>query len=349
MSSDVLEEGRAALERVLASDKERCDATAKGLSISGETIRDAANVIAPYTERTPCTCSHAMDKAVFGPSPRGGKVWFKCENLQKVKAFKFRGACNAIFSLSEQDIQGGVVTESSGNHGQAVSLACKLRGCKATIVMPDDAPKVKVSGVKSHGATVVSVPHAKRAATTKEILKSGGVLVHPSNDPMVMSGQGTAFLELWEQSGRSLDAIIVPVGGGGLLSGVAMAARLVNPDIKIIAGEPKAVDDAYQSLKSGKLCLHPEGKVIKTVADALRTTLGTNSWPVVERLVDRIITVEEDEIIHAWNITRESLNMTIEPSSATAVAAAMSEEFRREFPDLKNVGIILSGGNWESP
>ena len=298
-----------------------------------DTIRAAARRIEHHIHRTPVLTCEALDRLT------GASLFFKCENFQKVGAFKFRGACNAVARLSGEQRRRGVVTHSSGNHAQALSLAAAMQGVSATIVMPDDAPAVKVAATKGYAATVVQVPAAERAEAAEAIAaREARVLVHPSNDPAVIAGQGTACMELIDEVG-GLDLILAPVGGGGLLSGVAVAAKHMLPECAVVGAEPAMADDAFRSLRTGVIqpSHHP-----KTIADGLRTQLGSNTFPIIQGLVREIVLVEEAEIVDAMRWVWERMKLVIEPSSAVPVAALLGG---KADATGKRVGVVLSGGN----
>jgi threonine dehydratase len=305
------------------------------MSVTLNDIQKAAQRIQPYIHRTPVLTSRSLNANV------GAQVYLKCENMQKVGAFKFRGACNAVFSLGDEEAARGVCTHSSGNHAQALALAAKLRGISAYIVMPDNAPDVKKSAVAGYGGQITfCAPTLKaREATLTRIYESTGAhVVHPYNDNRVIAGQGTAALELL-QDVPDLDVIIVPVGGGGLLSGASIAAAESKTGIRVIAGEPEMADDAYRSLQAGTIIpsAHP-----KTIADGLLTSLGTLTFPIIQQRVEQIVTVSEQGIIDAMRFVWERLKIIIEPSAAVAVGVLWEKKI-----DLKGlkVGVILSGGN----
>ena len=300
-----------------------------------KTILDCHKRISPFIHRTPVLSSTLLNEMV------DSKLYFKCENFQKMGAFKMRGATNAIMELTESQKEKGVVTHSSGNFAQALSLATKYLGVKAYIVMPINAPKVKVSAVESYGGVISqceSTIEAREKSTTKIIENTGATFIHPSNDLNVIIGNSTACLELLEDF-PNLEYIIAPVGGGGLIAGTALSAHFLARKCKVIGAEPKNVDDAFRSLKSGKI---ESNLTTDTIADGLRTHLGAINFPIIQKHVDRIITVEEHEIIYAMKLVYERLKIVIEPSSAVAFAAVLKE---KDFFKDKNVGVILSGGN----
>ncbi|MBU0492573.1 MAG: pyridoxal-phosphate dependent enzyme [Chloroflexi bacterium] len=300
-------------------------------------VREAAQRIAGLAHHTPIqTCATLNHLA-------GRQLVFKCEQWQKVGAFKFRGACNAVFLLSDEEAARGVVTHSSGNHAQALALAARLRGIPAHIVMPRNAPHVKRRAVEGYGARIIECEptDAARVATAAQVVaETGGVLVHSNNDPAVIAGQGTVALELLAQAPR-LDAVIAPIGGGGLLAGICVAARGLNPAMRILGAEPLGADDAARSLAAGELL--PQ-TAPNTIADGLRTSLGDLNWPILRDHVERIITVREDEIVQAMRLMWERAKLLIEPSAAVAVAAMLSDE-GRAIAGLDRVGVVLSGGN----
>nr|GMD78774.1 serine racemase isoform X1 [Ipomoea batatas] len=304
------------------------------------TIRDAEKRIRPFVHKTPVLTSETLN------SLAGRKLHFKCESFQKGGAFKFRGACNAVFSLDDAQAAKGVVTHSSGNHAAALALAAKLRGIPAYIVIPKNAPKCKVENVIRHGGQVIwSEPNVKcrEDVAAKVLQDTGSVLIHPYNDGRIISGQGTVSLELLEQAPQ-IDTIIVPISGGGLISGVALAAKSINPAIRVLAAEPRGADDAAKSKAAGRIIKLPE---VNTIADGLRAFLGDLTWPVVRDLVDDIITVDDKEIIAAMRLCYEILKISVEPSGAIGLAAVLSDGFRNNpaWNNCNNVGIVISGGN----
>ncbi len=271
----------------------------------------------------------------------GAEVFFKCENLQKAGAFKARGATNAVFSLSDEEAARGVATQSSGNHGAALARAAAWRGIPVTVVMPGNALEIKKRAVAGYGATIVycePTPQARDEALARVAEKTQAVIVHPFDDSRVIAGQGTAALELFEQA-DDIDTVIAPVGGGGLLSGTALAAKGLAPSTRVFGAEPRNVDDAWQSLKSGRI-MPSTGKT--SIADGLLTTLGKLTFPIIRDHVAGIVTVGEESIADAMRLIWERLKLIIEPSAAVAVAAllAQPDEFQG-----RRVGIILSGGN----
>jgi len=299
-------------------------------------VRAAAERIAPYAHVTPVMTCSALDALA------GRSLFFKCELFQKVGAFKFRGAMNAVAKLGAK-AQRGVVTHSSGNHGQAVALAARSLGVPATIVMPSNAPAVKRAAVEGYGARVITCAPtgaARQAAADAFCAETGAAFIHPSNDPDVIAGQGTIALELLAQMAE-LDALVVPVGGGGMLSGVTLAARELKPGIRVFAAEPLGADDAARSKAAGRLI--PQ-TAPDTVADGLRTSLGDNTWPVVRDLVEEVLVVEEADILAATRLVWERMKLVIEPSAGVGVAAALGDRFRG-LSGIERVGVILCGGN----
>ena len=301
------------------------------------TIREAARRIASQAHRTPVATCATLDRLA------GRSLFFKCEHLQKVGAFKFRGACNAVAKLTDEQARRGVATHSSGNHAQALALAAKLRGIPAHIVMPSTASPVKRRAVEGYGARVIpcepTLP-ARETTVAAVLAETGATLIPPYNHPDVIAGQGTAALELFEQV-PDLDAMIAPVGGGGLLSGVALAARGLDPKLRVIAAEPQGADDAARSKAAGKLIPQTDPK---TIADGLLTSLGDLTWPVLRDCVERVVAVSEEEIVQAMRLLWERAKLLVEPSAAVPVAAVLSSEFKA-LEGMKRVGIILSGGN----
>jgi threonine dehydratase len=300
-----------------------------------ENVRQAARRIEPYAHRTPVLTCSALDRMV------DALLYFKCENLQKVGAFKFRGACNAVFSLSDEEVSRGVGTHSSGNHAAALALAAQLRGVPAFIVMPVNASEVKKAAVAGYGAQIFPCEptEAGRADRLAEVLvETGATFIHPSDDPLVIAGQGTATVELLEEV-SGLDVILAPVGGGGLLSGTALAARGLSPQTRVIGAEPEGADDAYRSLQEGRIVpsVNPQ-----TVADGLLTSLGDNTFPIIRDHVEQIVTVSEEAIIAGMRHVWERMKIVIEASAAVPVGALL--ERKVDLSGLR-VGVILSGGN----
>ena len=298
-------------------------------------IEKAHKNVQKYAHRTPVLSSSSINKIV------GGELYFKCENFQKVGAFKFRGACNAVFSLSEEDAKKGVGTHSSGNHAAALALAAKMRGIDAHIVMPENSPVIKKKAVAGYGAKITFCKptlQARESTLAKVIEETGATEIHPYNNFNVIAGQGTAAKELIEDSGK-FDIIIAPVGGGGLLSGTALSTKYLLPNCKVIEAEPAGADDAFRSFKAKKLF---PSENPKTIADGLLTSLGDRNFEIILDKVDDIVTVSEENIVAAMRIIWERMKIIIEPSSAVPLAAILEGKI-----DIKNkkAGIILSGGN----
>lgn len=300
-------------------------------------VHAAARRIAGVAHRTPIATCATLDALA------GRELYFKCEQFQKVGAFKFRGAYNAVQKLDEADARKGVVTHSSGNHAQALALAARYRGIPAHIVMPRNATPVKRKAVEGYGANVIECEPtlAARETTVAEVqARTGAILIPPYNHADVMAGQGTVALELLADV-PDLDAILCPIGGAGLMAGVAVAAKAIKPSIRIFAAEPLGADDAARSKAAGVLI--PQ-TAPNTIADGLLTSLGDLTWPVVRDLVEAVVTVTESEIIAAMRLTWERAKLLIEPSSAVAVAAVLGTTYRN-LPGMQKVGVVLSGGN----
>ena len=303
--------------------------------ISKSDILAAQNLICKYVHNTPVLTSQSLNN-IFG-----SELFFKCENLQKVGAFKIRGATNAVFSLSENEMKSGVATHSSGNHAAALTLAAKWRNIPAEVVMPKTSPKVKVEAVRGYGANITfcePTQEARESTMQKIVDATGATFIHPYNNKKIIIGQATCALELLKKY-SDLDYLIAPVGGGGLLSGTLLACHHFFPHVKVIGAEPKGADDAYRSLQENRII--PSIKP-KTIADGLLTSLGTLTFPIIKKYVNQIITVEEESIIKSMRMIWERMKIIIEPSSAVPLAIIM--ENQNLFED-KKVGIILSGGN----
>jgi threonine dehydratase len=299
-----------------------------------QTIIEAHERIKSYISHTPVMTSHSVNEKA------GCSVFFKCENFQKVGAFKARGAMNAALSLTHEQRAKGIATHSSGNHAQAIARAAKILEIKSYIVMPRTAPEIKKRGVKGYGGEIFECEptlQAREATLASVISRTGATEIHPFNNYEVIAGQATAAKELFEEVGH-LDIIMAPVGGGGLLSGTALAAKYFSPKTIVIAAEPEGSDDAYRSLKSGKI----EQAQSNTIADGLLTSLGDKTFPIIQENVKEIITVTDDEIIDALRLVWERMKIIIEPSCAVPLAALLKE--KEKFTG-KRVGIILSGGN----
>lgn len=306
-----------------------------GKAIDVSEIRAAHERIRQHIHRTPVMTSSRLDEA------SGASLFFKCENFQKIGAFKARGATNAVFALDESTVRSGVATHSSGNHGAAVARAAKLRGIPAHIVMPSNSAKVKVRAVEGYGAHVVlcePTDKAREAKCAEVIARTGATLIHSFENENVIAGQGTAAVEFLEEV-PDLDLLMCPVGGGGLLSGTAIAAKSMRPKIKVIAIEPENADDAAQSFRAGRRIV-TEKKF--TIADGLRTNIGEPNFAVVRLYVDDVVTVSEDAIISAMRTIWETMKIIVEASAAVSYAAIAERVIE---VNGKRVGIILTGGN----
>jgi threonine dehydratase len=298
-------------------------------------IELAQKTIHEYAHRTPVLTSSSINKIV------GAELHFKCENFQKVGAFKFRGACNAVFSLSQAEMEKGVATHSSGNHAAALALAAKMRGIPAYIVMPETSPEIKKKAVAGYGAKITFCKptlQARESTLAKVVEETGATEIHPYNNFYVIAGQGTAARELIEETSE-FDIIIAPVGGGGLLSGTAISTKKLLPNCKVIAAEPAGADDAFRSFRAGKLIpsVNP-----KTIADGLLTSLGERNFAIISEKVDDIVTVSEEKIVEAMRLIWERMKIIVEPSSAVPLASILENKINVQ---NKKVGIILSGGN----
>lgn len=291
--------------------------------------------IKPHIHRTPVLTSRLINRL------SGSDIYFKCENFQRMGAYKMRGATNAVLQLTDEQKNNGVVTHSSGNFAQALSLAAKRLGVEAFIVMPSTAPQVKKEAVLEYGGNIIECGptlEARTAMSESVRSKTGATFIHPSNDRNVILGQGTSCMELL-QDYPDLDFVLAPVGGGGLISGTALAAYYFGNGCSVIGGEPFEVDDAYRSLQSGKI---ESNKTANTIADGLKTLLGDHTFPIMQKHVDGIIRVTEEEIVEAMRLIWERMKIIVEPSSAVALAAILA---KRERFKNKKVGIIVSGGN----
>jgi len=298
-------------------------------------VRVAHERIRRYVHRTPVITSERLDAA------SDASLFFKCENFQKIGAFKARGATNAVFALDEATARHGVATHSSGNHGAAVARAAKLRNIPAHIIMPSNSAKVKIRAVEGYGAHVIfceSTEEARETTCAEVVKKTGATLIHSFENEHVIAGQGTAAVELLEDL-PDLDVIMCPVGGGGLLSGTSIAAKSMRPQIKVIAVEPANADDAAQSFRAGR---HLVTEKKFTIADGLRTNIGEPNFAIIQRSVDEIVTVSEEAIVSAMRTIWETMKIVIEPSAAVPYAAMIENKIAIRG---KRVGIILTGGN----
>jgi len=299
-------------------------------------VRAAADRIRPYIRRTPVHTSDTMDRL------SGRELFFKCENFQKTGSFKFRGATNAVQKLDDTMRSRGVVTHSSGNHAQALALAASDGGTTATVVMPRTAPAVKKQAVIGYGGRVIDCEPtlADRLRVVNEVAKeTGAVLIPPYDHPDVIAGQGTAALELLADV-EMLDAVVVPVGGGGMLSGYCVATKGTKPEVKVFGAEPANADDAARSMAAGE----PQPPVPpNSIADGLLTGLGELTWPIIREHVSHVFTVTEAEIVSAMRLVWERMKLVIEPSAAVGVAVVLGEAFKAM--NARRVGVVLCGGN----
>ena len=306
------------------------------MSLDLATIRAAHDRIRPFIKRTPVLMSERLDAAC------GGRLFFKCENFQEAGAFKSRGACNAVFSLSDAEAATGVVTHSSGNHAAALARAAQLRGITAHIIMPAGAPESKVRNVGSYGGWITFCEpnlSARGAACAQVAARTGATIVHPFDDLRVAAGQGTAAVELLEDE-PGLDVILCPVGGGGLLCGTAVAAKALRPGIKVIGVEPALADDVAQSFRAKRRISIPTPA---TIADGLRTNCtGEKNFPIILEHVDDVVTVSEAGIVAAMRAIWETLHIVVEPSAAVPYAAIMEGKLSASG---RRIGVILTGGN----
>lgn len=302
-----------------------------------DAVREAAARIAGFVHRTPVMTSETLDRVA------GRQVYFKCENLQKTGAFKYRGATNAVQKLDDASAAKGVVTHSSGNHAQALALAARVRGVPAYIVMPRTAPLVKKNAVEGYGGivTLCEPTLEARERTAEEVAaRTGATLISPFDHPDVIAGQGTAALELLEDV-PDLDAVVAPVGGGGLLSGFCVASRGINPGIRVFGAEPLGADDAARSKAAGQ---RVPVTAPNSIADGLLTSLGLLTWPIIRDQVEGVVTVSEGQIRDAMRLVWERMKLVIEPSAGVGVAAALADEFRA-LAGVRKVGVVLCGGN----
>lgn len=303
--------------------------------IGPEEIRKTQERIRPFIHKTPVLSSRSIDEMT------GAQFFFKCENFQRVGAFKMRGAANALACMARETIEKGVATHSSGNHAQALALAAKMQNVPAYIVMPENSPKVKIAAVRGYGAEITfckATLEARETTLAKVIEQTGAAFVHPFNNYHVIAGQATAALELIDEV-PELDIIIAPVGGGGLLSGTALSAYYFSPGSKVIAAEPEQADDARKSLLRGHIIpsLDPQ-----TIADGLLTSLGDKTFEIIRTYVSDIVTVSEENIAKAMRLTWERMKIIIEPSAAVPLGAVLERKIEVEG---KRIGIIISGGN----
>ncbi|XP_054987094.1 serine racemase [Sorex araneus] len=310
--------------------------------ISFADVEKALINIQDFVHLTPVLTSSILNEVT------GRNLFFKCELFQKTGSFKIRGALNAIRSLvsaTSEEKPKAVVTHSSGNHGQALAYAAKLEGIPAYIVVPLTAPNCKKLAIQAYGAfiTYCEPSDESRENVTKRIMEeTEGIMIHPNQEPAVIAGQGTIALEVLNQI-PSVDALVVPVGGGGMVAGIAITIKALRPSVKVYAAEPLNADDCYQSKLKGELTpnIHPP----ETVADGVKSSIGLNTWPIIRDLVDDVFTVTEDEIKHASQLVWERMKLLIEPTAAVGMAAVLSQHFQTVSPEVKNICIVLSGGN----
>ncbi len=305
------------------------------IEISSRQILEAHERIKPFIHKTPVLTSKTLNELT------GANLFFKCENFQKIGAFKIRGGMNAVLSLPGEKQKKGIATHSSGNHAQAIAFAAREVGTKAYIVMPENSPKVKVDAVRGYGAEIFfcEANQAAREKILHEVVeKTGAEFIHPFNNNNVIAGQATCAKELFDEV-PALDFIFAPVGGGGLLSGTALSAQYFSPSTAVIAGEPEGAADAILSFKSDKIETAP---YVKTIADGLLTTLGDKTFPIIKTLVKDILTVNDDEIIAAMKLVYERMKIVVEPSAAVPLAALIKN---KSLYKGKRVAIIISGGN----
>ncbi len=298
-------------------------------------VEAAAARIAPFAQRTPVRTSRSMDNLA------GAELLFKCENLQRVGAFKFRGACNAVWSLPDDVARHGVVTHSSGNHGAAVALAAKTRGVPAHVVVPEGAVRTKLAAIEAYGAVLHSCAPtmaAREAAAARLVAETGGTLIHPFTTPAVIAGQGTAALELVREAGH-LDALVTPLGGGGLVGGSAIVARELAPGARVFGAEPEGAADAFESLRRGE---RVQELVPHTICDGLRGLIGEINFDLLRKYDVTVLTVADSDTIAAMRLVFEQMKLVVEPSSAIALAAVLRHH---EHFAGRRVGVILSGGN----
>jgi len=291
--------------------------------------------IKPFINKTPVLTSSSLDHI------SGANLFFKCENFQKIGAFKMRGASNALLALSQKERDQGVATHSSGNHAQAVALSARNHQTKSYIVMPENAPAIKRAATAGYGAEIITCAptlEARESTLQAVVEKTGATFIHPYNNYDVIGGQATCAKELLEEVGQ-LDVVMAPIGGGGLMSGTALSTRHLSPNTRIIGSEPKWADDAYRSFKSGTMQYNTR---VDTIADGLRTNLGVYTFEIITKMVDDIITVSEEEIVAAMRLIWERMKIIIEPSCAVPFAALLQQKDRFSG---KKVGIILTGGN----
>ena len=302
------------------------------------TLKDIASAhdrIREFIHRTPVLTNKSLNELT------GAELFFKCDNFQKAGSFKIRGATNTVELLSQGEMDNGIATTSSGNHGAALSMAVSRRGGKTKVVMPHNTPKIKVNNVEQNGGEVVwcEPDQSSREEVLRELIdKTGSTVVHPYNDERIIAGQGTCAKELLEDY-PDIACIVSPVSGGGLLSGTLLSSKGINKDILVYGAEPSEADDAFRSLQSGEIV---SNETINTICDGLRAQIGTITFPIIQENVDEIITLSEEEIINSMQMIWERMKIIIEPSCAISLAAIIKN---REMFEGKKVGLIMSGGN----
>ena len=309
--------------------------TKESTKVTRESILEAQERIRPYIHHTPVLTNSTIDKLA------GANIFFKCENFQKIGAFKIRGGMNAVLSLSKEKLANGVATHSSGNHAQAIAFAAREVGTRAYIVMPNNSPRVKVEAVKGYGGEIIFCEpnqQAREVALQEVVDKTGAEFIHPYNDYRVINGQATCVLELMQQAGP-LDYVVAPVGGGGLLSGTLMATYYFFPSTTVYAAEPEGAADAVLSIKTGKIEKAP---YVKTIADGLLTSLGDKTFPIIKEHVKDILLVNDEEIKAAMRLVYERMKIIAEPSSLVTLAAVLKN---KSLFSGKKVGLIITGGN----
>eukprot|EP01080_Neovahlkampfia_damariscottae_P004825 gene4825-8411_t len=318
---------------------------------SFEGVKEAYERIKSIVHKTPILTCESLNEIASENCCNKRKLFFKCENFQKVGAFKFRGACNAVFSLSDEDSKKGVITHSSGNFAQALSLAAKIKCIPAHIIMPSNSPSVKKNAVQDSYKGIVyecSPDVNDREILCKKIQKeTGSIMLHSYNHIDIIHGQGTIAVELMEQMGSNgkynFDTLLSPIGGGGLMSGLCVGLHGFDDSINIYGAEPKDGDDAKRSLESNKLIKNE--KTPNTIADGLLTNLGSLTWPIIQKHVKDIFTVSDDEILKAMKLVYERMKIVIEPSSAVAIAVVLWNEKFKKIKEVKDIVIVISGGN----
>ncbi|KAG9485827.1 hypothetical protein GDO78_008744 [Eleutherodactylus coqui] len=329
---------RALLGGYKAGTTLRCVTMAPSYCVTLRDVQEAQRRIQGLVHTTPVMTSSSLDALA------ARNLFFKCELLQKTGSFKIRGAVNAVKSLPADKCT-AVVTHSSGNHGQALALAAQMMGIPAHVVVPTTAATCKKSAILGYGALIVDcepTDKSRAEVAAQTVQKTGGVLIHPNQDPAVIAGQGTIGLEVLQQV-PCLEALVIPVGGGGMLAGIAIAVKAIKPDIKIYAAEPLNADDCYRAKMSGVLTPNLQPPV--TVADGVKTSIGPNTWPIIRDEVDEVFVVTEDEIKNATRLVWERMKLLIEPTAGLGLATILSRQFQEKTRDIQNIGVVLCGGN----